>query len=95
MRWGNGLALLTLASIARQRGDVVRAIAHTTEAERLLDESGMSIYTQAARRRRGELIGGDEGRALVDGADAWMREQTVLRPARITAMLMPGQWRVD
>ena len=43
-----------------------------------------------ARRRRGELLGGEEGRALVEAANAWMTEQTIKSPTRMTEMLAPG-----
>jgi hypothetical protein len=46
-----------------------------------------------ARRRRGEWIGGDEGRSVIGAADAWMAAQGIRSPARMTAMLAPGRWR--
>jgi hypothetical protein len=36
------------------------------------------------------LRGGDEGNALVVAADAWMREQTIVDPRRMTATMAPG-----
>ena len=35
-------------------------------------------------------LDGDEGRALIESADAWMTGQGVKRPDRMSAMLVPG-----
>jgi tetratricopeptide (TPR) repeat protein len=50
----------------------------------------MPLYAAAARRRLGQLRGGDEGQALIEQADAWMQRQEIQRPDRWTAMLAPG-----
>jgi hypothetical protein len=50
----------------------------------------MHLFAASARRRLGQLRGGDEGRALVEQADAWMRQQEIQRPDRWTAMIAPG-----
>jgi hypothetical protein len=49
----------------------------------------LALYAAAARRRSGELAGGDEGRASVAAADAQMAAEQIRRPERITAMLLP------
>ena len=41
----------------------------------------MSGFLAAGQRRRGEYLGGDEGRRLVDTADAWLTAQRVRNPA--------------
>ena len=50
----------------------------------------MALYAAAARRCRGVLLGGEEGRVLVEAADAWMRDERIRNPERMTAMLAPG-----
>ena len=50
----------------------------------------MLLYAAAARRRLGEMLGGDEGRALVETADAWMRSETIVNPERMTEVFAPG-----
>jgi hypothetical protein len=50
----------------------------------------LRLYAAAARRRQGELLGGHKGRQLVAEANSWMAGQGVVRPERMTAMLVPG-----
>jgi hypothetical protein len=50
----------------------------------------MALVTAATQRRRGALMGDEEGRALVATADALMRQRGIKNPARFTAMLVPG-----
>jgi hypothetical protein len=52
----------------------------------------MGLCAAAARRRRGELLGGEAGQALVEAADEWMRQRDIRNPARMTALLAPGRW---
>ena len=42
--------------------------------------------------RRGELDGGENGRALIESAREWMASQDIENPERMTAMLACGQW---
>lgn len=92
MDWANALARLVRAAVAASRGDRPTAVALLTSAERELQAVDVGHYTAACRRRRGELLGGDEGKALVEGADAWMAAQNIRNPGRFAAMLSPGRW---
>jgi hypothetical protein len=58
------------------------AVARLKESVTGLDASGIAAMAQAYRRHLGRLIGGSEGEALVARADAWLREQGVVRPDR-------------
>jgi hypothetical protein len=49
----------------------------------------MALHATVARRRLGELLGGNEGAGLVVAADAWMREHGVRDPDRMAALLAP------
>jgi hypothetical protein len=89
MPWGDALAHLVRAGIARFRGDRTAALQHLSAGEAGLEVARMSLYAAAARRRRGELAGGAEGRALMEAADAWMTGQLVRNPIRMAAMLVP------
>ena len=90
MPWSNPLAELILAGVAASRGERETAARHCAAAAAGFDAAEMALYAAAARRRHGELLGGDEGRALVAAADAWMTSQRIRNPARWTAMVAPG-----
>jgi eukaryotic-like serine/threonine-protein kinase len=83
-------AELILASAASLRGEDSRAVAHAAAAVTGFEAADMALYAAVARRRHGQLLGRDEGRALVEAADAWMRGQRIANPAHWTAMLAPG-----
>jgi hypothetical protein len=52
----------------------------------------MLLHAAAARRRKGQLLGGDQGAALVAEADAWMKSEHIVNPARMTEVYLPGRW---
>src|SRR5262249_6462859 len=93
VHWGRPLAWLIQASVAADRGQAEAACTLAASAEQEFERADMALYAAAARRRRGELQGGDDGTALVKQADLWMANQGIKNPARTTAMLAPGQWR--
>ena len=91
-RWADPLALLLRAGAAATRGETERALSLIEPAEASLAAADMALYAAVARRRRGELMGGEGGRDLVAAADAWMSEQGIRNPERMAAMLTPGRW---
>ena len=91
--WGDPLALLLRAGAAATRGESSRAVPLLESAEAGLLAAEMALHAAAARRRRGELIGGETGRGLVAATDAWMAGQSIKNPERMVAMLAPGRWR--
>jgi serine/threonine protein kinase/predicted ATPase len=90
--WGTGLALLLRAGVAATRGKRQDALALASSAQAACQAADMLLYAAAAQRRRGELLGGAEGQALVTAADSIMAAQDVKNPSRFTAMLAPGRW---
>ncbi len=84
------LAQLFRAGVASSRGDAATARQRLTRAVASLDAVAMHSYAAAARSRLGALVGGQEGRALAEQADAWMRSQAIRNPARMVAMHAPG-----
>ncbi|WP_437612558.1 AAA family ATPase [Sorangium sp. So ce834] len=85
--WGPPVAAMIRASVAAQRGRAAEAAGRMRGAEAALDRLGAALLAAAARRARGLWLGGDEGRALVAAADAWMEARGVRRPARFAATL--------
>lgn len=57
-------------------------------AERRFNGYQMANYARFARLRRGELMGGDAGAALVDEASAEVRRSGVADPARMACAFM-------
>jgi hypothetical protein len=50
----------------------------------------MALYAAAARRRLGELRGGDEGRELIAQSEQWMSKQQIKNPVAVTNLMAPG-----
>jgi serine/threonine protein kinase len=90
--WGLALARLVEAGIASVRNRATEALDLLRSAEQELARVDMALYAAAAKRHRGELLGGEEGRGLVEEADAWMAGQDIQNPARMADMLAPGRW---
>ena len=54
------------------------------------ERAGLRLFANAARRRLGEITGGEEGELLVAAADQAMWEQLITQPERLTGVLAPG-----
>jgi tetratricopeptide (TPR) repeat protein len=91
-RWAAPLAALLDAGVSTARDDVARAVRDLERAEQGFGEVHMALHAAIARRRRGELLGGAEGAALVEAANGWMRAQGIVRPDGIVDMLAPGRF---
>ncbi|MDI1482738.1 serine/threonine-protein kinase [Polyangium sp. y55x31] len=85
-------AALLRAAAARLHGREDEALAQLDVAIRGFDEAEMALHAACARRRKGELSGGDSGRALVAVADTVMEQRGVRRPDRWAAIFAPGLW---
>jgi hypothetical protein len=88
--WASAHAMLTRAGVAMVRGNAAGARAHLTAAVAAFDGVSMGIYAATARRHLGGLLGGDEGRVLIEQADTWMNEQEIRNPSRMAACIAPG-----
>lgn len=92
MPWGNALAGLIRAGVAVTSGDRKAGLQLLARAEQNLLATDMKLHAAAARYRRGEMMGGVKGQALIDEGKAWMHERGIVEPARFTAMLVPGKF---
>ncbi len=81
--------LLRAASAARS-GDRTRALELLRQSEAGYASASMSLHVAYARRRRGELLGGDEGDALVWTADRVLEAAGILDPTRWLELHAPG-----
>jgi len=81
--------LLVNAELAVLRGDLDAAVKAYLGAADAFDAAGLSLFALAARWRRGEIVGGDTGRAQVDQVRAALSAEGCVRPDRVIAMLVP------
>ncbi len=88
--WGRGLAALAGAGVAMQQGDRAAALERLEHAEARSADCHMRLFEQLARLRRGQLMGGSEGEALVDSAEEWMRAEAIVAPEAMAALYTPG-----
>ena len=86
----HALSLLVRAGIAAFRRQTNEAASLLEQAITALDAADMALHAASARRRLGQLLGGDEGRALVDKAETWMVGQGIRNPERMTNLFVPG-----
>jgi eukaryotic-like serine/threonine-protein kinase len=98
--WANPLADLIRAGIATMtaertpvhRDSLSRAVPLLERAIARLETHDMLIFAAAARRRLGELLGGQAGQTLIAQAEAWMSSQKIVAPERIAALYVPGRF---
>jgi hypothetical protein len=88
--WCTPIGLLIRAAVASIRGEEWAAIRFLTEAVPGFEASDQPLFAAAARRRLGELKGGEEGRVLVSQANEWMTSRSIQNPSRMTACYAPG-----
>ena len=88
--WTRDWPRVIRAQVALARGDRAKALAHLDHAIVGFAGSRAAFFLALARRKKGELLGGDEGRALIAEADAWMAGEGIVDPARLAATFVPG-----
>jgi hypothetical protein len=88
--WARPYASLLRAGVAKLRGDTARARTEAELAIPAFEAHDMKMHAEVARRALGTLVGGDEGRKLVERAEAWMKGETVRAPARFQRVFAPG-----
>ena len=86
------LAVMVDATMENALGHREAAITLLRDSITRAQSTESHYYVEPLRHRLGELLGGDEGRALVDGAALAMEAQGVRNPARWVAVHLPGTW---
>ena len=81
---------LLQSGIAQRLARDEEAAHHAQAAADGFGAADMPLYRAVALRRRGELLGGDEGAALVTSANAAMAQLGVRAPDKIAALLAPS-----
>lgn len=81
--------LVVGAGLAVLHGDLDAAVEGYRGAAAAFDAVDMMMNASAARWRLGELLGGDEGRALIGQASAALSAEGIVRPDRVVAMFAP------
>ncbi len=89
-RDSSGAAALIRAGIAAYTGARAQALLHLDVAIAGFEAAQMVVYAACARRRKGELIGGPAGAALIAEADRTMVDHAIGRPRQWTAIYAPG-----
>jgi hypothetical protein len=84
------VSTLLRAGVAWGEGKQGESIHWLGRAVAELDGAELTLLAECARRRLGQLIGGDEGRLLVGRSEAFMRAQGVVEPGSLTRALVPG-----
>lgn len=90
--WASAMAMAVEAGIASSTDQKGNARILLANAEERFHLAGMTMHGLVCRRRRAELLGGDEGRALVASVDDHLRQHGVRRPDRWVESLLPGLW---
>jgi tetratricopeptide (TPR) repeat protein len=88
--WSWPLVRLVRAGIATARGQKEQAVEELETAVGEFDAWEMALYSAAAKRRLGQLIGGQRGEELITAGTEFMTRQGIVRPDRMTQMLAPG-----
>jgi hypothetical protein len=84
------LAEVLNAALALGVGDRDQAAERLRDSVKRLDAADLGMHAAAARRRLGQLLGGDEGRALLATGDSFMQAQNVTNREAITELCCPG-----
>ncbi len=89
-RVGRPMASLIRAQAAWLQDNVDAARAYLVDSLREFEAVDMAIHAAVARRRLGELIGGDQGQQKVAAANAFFAAQSIANPDSFVMMHAPG-----
>jgi serine/threonine protein kinase/tetratricopeptide (TPR) repeat protein len=92
MPWAGPLASLLRAGIATFRGDAQEILGKLEEAEMGYEAADMRLLASVCRFRRGQLLGGQKGGALIVAGTTFIAGQGIRSHERMADMLAPGRW---
>ena len=84
------MAALLRAAVARKTGNDAEALRWLEVAEEGARAHSWALMFASIQRRRGEVLGGDEGRALISQSEAWTASQSIQEPERMAAFMTPS-----
>jgi hypothetical protein len=87
--WSECFCEILRFGVGARRDAAERSLDHLILAEEKATTTGMALHRAVARYRRGEIIGGTEGKILIDEALAFMAVQNMRTPERMLNMLSP------
>jgi eukaryotic-like serine/threonine-protein kinase len=90
--WAGLLATMIDAIVENASGHREAAIRALRDVIECAESTATLCFLPSARHRLGELVGGDEGHALVESAAEAIAAQGVRNPARWVAVHLPGSW---
>jgi tetratricopeptide (TPR) repeat protein len=90
--WNAALASLVESMAENASGNRAAAVAALRAAIARSEATETLLYAIPARYRLGEMVGGDEGRALMDAAIEALTAEGVKNPERWIACQLPGTW---
>jgi hypothetical protein len=85
--WGDPIALAIQAGAAMTDRNEEASLRHLRAAEEAFRSADMQCYAAIARRRRGQLTGGDDGDTLIREAEDWMASQEIRNPDKMSRIL--------
>jgi eukaryotic-like serine/threonine-protein kinase len=88
--YARGVAGILRAGVAMTEGQPEAALRELEEAIAGFTEAEMTLHAACARRRKGELLGGDRGLSLIAEADGVMEAQGIRKPQQWADMYAPG-----
>jgi hypothetical protein len=83
-------ATVLRAVVAARQGRIDEARRGLREVSTAARGDGLHLVAMCARRRLGELTGGEEGHGLIEAADAFMNREGIKSPERMSALWVPS-----
>ena len=90
--WAGVCAHMVTAAVENTLGDRGAAVASLRAAVAEAESTDTVIYGLASRLRLGQLLGGEEGSALLKATGDALREQGCADPERWAGIYLPGKW---